>query len=59
MPVNISSEQLASPSSTPTVSTPNAVNKNLQESSFTDSARFSPLSDSVAVTPKNTDFHAD
>ena len=35
-PVN--SEQLASPPSTPTVSTPNAVNKNAQESSFTDSA---------------------
>ena len=56
-PVN--SEQLASPPSTPTVSTPNAVNKKAQESSFTDSAHPSPLSDPIAVTPKNSEFHAD
>ena len=56
-PVN--SEQLASPPSTPTVSTPNAVNKKAQESSFTDSAHPSPLSDPIAVTPKNSHFHAD
>ena len=55
----IDSEQLASPPSTPTVSTPNAVNKNAQESSFTDSAHPSPLSDPIAVTPKNSHFHAD
>ena len=50
-PVNINSEQLASPPSTPTVSTPNAVNKNAQESSFIDSAHLLPLSSPVAVTP--------
>ena len=37
-PINVNSEQLASPPSTPTVSTPNSVNKNAQESSFNDSA---------------------
>ena len=57
--VNINSEQVASPPSTPPVSTPNAVNKNAQESAFTDSAHPSPLSGPVAVTPMNTDFHAD
>ena len=41
----------------PRVSTPNAVSKNAQESSFTDSARSSPLSVPV-VTAENTDFHA-
>ena len=56
-PVN--SEPLASPPSTPTVSTPNAANKKGQESSFTDSAHPSPLSDPIAVTPKNLEFHAD
>ena len=56
-PVNINSNQLASPPSTD-VSTPNAVNKNAQEPSFTDSAPSSPLSASV-VTAKNTNFHAD
>ena len=56
--VNINSEQLASPPSTPRISTPNVVNKNAQESSFSDSARSSPLS-APAVTAKNTDFHAD
>ena len=55
----VDSEQLASPPSTPTVSTPNAVNKKAQESSFTDSAHPSPLSDPIAVTPKNSEFHAD
>ena len=50
-PVN--SEQLASPPSTPTVSTPNAVNKKAQEFSFADLAHPSPLSDPVTVTPKN------
>ena len=48
-PVNINS--------TPRVSTSNAASKNAQESSFTDSARSSPLSAPV-VTAKNTDFHA-
>ena len=57
IPVN--SEQFASPPSTPTVSTPNDFNKKAQESSFTDSAHPSPLSDPVAVTPKNSEFHAD
>ena len=57
-PVNINSEQSASPPSLPLVSTPNVVNKNAQESSFTDSARSSPFSAPPAVTPKNTDFHA-
>ena len=56
-PVN--SEQLVSPPSTPTVSTPNAVNKKAQESSFADSAHPFPLLDSIAVTPKNSEFHAD
>ena len=56
-PVN--SEQLASAPSTPAVSTPNAVNKKPQESSFTDSAHPSPLSDPIAVTPKNSEFHTD
>ena len=56
-PVN--SEQLASPPSTPTVSTPNAVNKKAQESSFTGSAHPTPLSDPIAVTPRNQEFHAD
>ena len=56
-PVN--SEQLASPPSTPTVNTPNAVNKKTQESSFIDSAHPSPLSDPTTVTPKNSGFHAD
>ena len=54
-PVNINSEQLASPR----ISTPNAVNKNTQESSFTDLVHSSPLSAPIAVIPKNTDFHAD
>ena len=59
-PVNINSEQLVSPfSCTPTISTPNATNKNAQESSFTDSAHPSPLLAPIAVIPKNTDFHAD
>ena len=58
-PVNINSEQPASPPSTPTTNTPNAINKNAQKSFFTDSAHFSPLSAPIAVTPKNTDFHAD
>ena len=58
-PVNINSEQLASPPSTPTVSTPNAVNKNAQESSFIGSAHLLPLSSPIAVTPEKTDFHAD
>ena len=57
-PVNINSELLAFPPSTPRVSTPNALNKNAQESSFTYSARSSPLS-ALVVTAKNTDFHAD
>ena len=57
-PVNINGDQLAFPPSTPTVSTPNAVDKNAQEPSFTDSARSSPLSAPV-VTVKNTNFHAD
>ena len=56
-PVN--SAQLASPTITPTVSTPNVVDKKVQESSFTDSAHPSPLSDPIAVTPKNSEFHAD
>ena len=47
------------PPSTPTISTPNAVNKNAQESYFNDSAHPSPLSAPIAVTPKNTDFHVD
>ena len=58
-PININREQLASFPSTPTVSTSNAVNKNAQESSFTDSAHSSPLSAPITVTPNNTDFHAD
>ena len=58
-PANINSEQLASPPNTPTVSTPNAVNKNAQQSHFTDLAHSSPLSAPITVTPKNTDFHAD
>ena len=33
--------------------------KNAQEYPFTDSVHSSPLSAPVAVTPKNTDFHAD
>ena len=53
------SEQLATPPSVPTVNTSNSVNKNAQESSFTDSARSSPLLATVAVYPKNTDFHVD
>ena len=57
--VHINSEQLASPPGAPTVSTPNAVNKNTQESSFTDLARSSSLSAPVTVTSKNTAFHAD
>ena len=55
-PVNINSEQPASPPSLPTVSTPNVVNKNAQESSFTDSARSSPFSAPVAVNPKEYRF---
>ena len=51
-PVNINSELLAFPPSTPRVSTPNAVNKNAQESSFTYSACSSPLS-ALVVTAKN------
>ena len=51
-PVN--SEQLASPPSTPTVSTPNAF-----FASFTDSTHPSPISDPIAVTPENSEFHAD
>ena len=35
------------------------VNKNAQESSFTDLAHPSSLSALIAVTPKNTGFHAD
>ena len=58
-PVNINSEQLASPPSTLTVSAPNVVHKNAQESSFTDSTHPSPLSASIAVAPKNKYFHAD
>ena len=54
----VDSEQIASPPSISTVSTPNAVNKT-QESSFIDSAHPSPLSDPIAVTPKNSEFHAD
>ena len=57
-PVNINSNQLASPPNTPTDSTPNVVNGNAQEPSFTDSASSSPLSAPV-VTAKNTNFHAD
>ena len=55
----VNSEQLASPPSTPTVSTPNAVNKNAQKSSFTDSVHPSLHSDPIAVTPKNSEFHVD
>ena len=57
--VNINSEELAYPPSTPAVSTPNAVNKNQQESFFTDLTNSSPLLAPITVTPKNTDFHAD
>ena len=48
-PLNINSEQLASPPSIPTVSTLNPVSKNAEESSFTDSAQLSPLSVLIAV----------
>ena len=59
-PVNINSDQLASPPSTPTISTPNAVDKNVQEPWFgTDSGHPFPSSTPTTVTPKNTDFHAD
>ena len=58
-PVNINSEKLATSPSTPTVSTPNAVNKIAQEFSFTDSTHtFSPPAP-IAVTRKNRNFHAD
>ena len=33
--------------------------KKAQESSFTDSVHLSQLSDPIAVTPKNSEFHAD
>ena len=56
--VDINNEQLSSLPSTPRVSNPNAVNKNAQESSFTDSARSSRLSAPI-VTTENTDFHVD
>ena len=55
-PVNINKEQLAYSPITPRVSTPNAVNKNAQESSFTDSAHPSRLPAPVTVNPKNSDF---
>ena len=56
-PVN--NEQLVSHPSTPTVNTLNSVNKKPKKSSFTDSAQSSPLSDPIAITPKNSEFYAD
>ena len=61
--VKMATSYLTSPQlnyfATPTTIIPNTVNKNTQESLFTDSARSSSFSAPVAITPKNTDFHAD